>query len=116
MTERVIDFDALKAARAEKRGDAPAVKAKVAGKLYELPRVLPASFMMQLAALQKDDLSSLREMIETVFGADNVEAVVAAWDTEDIKVFLNDVPSAISGAESGESKDSSTTLPATTPS
>ncbi len=104
--ENILDFDALKAARAEKLGDAPSPKARIGGEVYELPRVLPASFLFGLGALQKNDFSHLEDMINDVFG-DHAETVKPKMDTDDIQVFMNEMPEKLYGTQSGESSDSS---------
>jgi hypothetical protein len=101
---RVIDFDALRVARAEKAGDVPAPRAILGGVTYELPRVLPAEFMFALGRIQGGDLTKLEGLIRRIFG-DASEEVIAKFDIDDLGVFMQKLPE-LYGASLGESTDS----------
>ena len=67
MTDRRLDLDAARAARAEKAGPAPVVVLE--GVEYELPRELPMEAVLAVAEdLRKPNPATVRAAMEAIFG------------------------------------------------
>lgn len=88
---RTMDFDAYKAARAEQAPEQKGPRIKIGGIWYELPPVLPATYMLSLGDLQNGDMRKMSEMINQVFGK-SADTIVALMDAEDMKLFVNRIP------------------------
>jgi hypothetical protein len=122
--ERLIDLDAARAARLEKKGPGP--KVKVDGQVYDLPRELPAEAVHAFGGLVSGDPSMLEVGVRSLFG-DAWPALKASGLSFDDEVFLLETALALYGFDlpelsaSGASspnigKLSRPTSPATTPS
>lgn len=86
MTETRIDLDALRKARAEKKGDPPVVVLQ--GREFTLPPALPALVVVGLARARRKDLEGLEEAFEALFGADVGDALRLGLELDDLDVII----------------------------
>lgn len=100
MQERILDLDALRAVRAQERGDAPAPKIKLGGEIYELPDELSADFTFSLGSLTAGDTTRLERAFVEIFG-EYADEVIAKMKNDDLLEFIKGVPE-LYGSDSGE--------------
>lgn len=91
MARRHVDLDAVHRAREEQAGtDRPEVT--IGGTSYELPLALPGLTLVSLGLVRNGDLAAISDVVGSLFGDENVAAVLAAgFDIDDIDAIIEGV-------------------------